>query len=293
MNKNGDRNTTQNGKFRPSSSLIMKKTLERAQRLGMVAPRRDPRLDRSLFANPPRKVKSPSKPHNRSHPNIASSGSIFDADDISSDQSNFSSSSSESFGKLPSTADDHFADQNAIKVNENGADDLDSLSDDNDCSFSAFQKRKLSAKSKRPGKRTKNLKSISINDEEKVPPIRIDLRKKQVTPSTEKKRRKYIFSFSFSKKDTCEKKNANKLFFCPITELLFKLPKKKIDKESILTALDAETGNDILLSGSEGKRNHTSDRQKAIDFIFVFRYFVSFRPRKFVHEFKQIEDRYN
>lgn len=197
--KNRERNPHANRSFRQSNSLVRERALQRTQRL-MVAARRDPRLDRSLFAQPPQKVKSPPKKHNRSYPNIAPSKSIFDCDDktenISSPESTFSSSS-ESLGSLPSVNEDQFTDHNSTKVDKNsGTNDLDSLSDsdDNDCSFTAFKKRKLSTNNRRAAKRTKHLESTSPDDDadDKVPPIMIDLKKKQVTPSTEKKNSEYI-----------------------------------------------------------------------------------------------------
>lgn len=192
-----------NGSFRKSNSLLLKRELEKTKRLSMV---RDPRLlDRSLFAKPPQKVKSPPKKHNTSLPNgtSKSSGSIFDcADDyenLSSAESVFSSSESIN-SSLPSVGDDLFTSANgANKANNNrskngGIDGLDSVSDsdDNDCSFTAFQKKK--AKSRKAAKRTKHLESTSTNDDDKVPPIKIDLKRKQVTPPTnksDKKRSKY------------------------------------------------------------------------------------------------------
>ncbi|XP_055318277.1 uncharacterized protein LOC129576740 isoform X2 [Sitodiplosis mosellana] len=191
MDKNRDR---LNGSYKRSNSLVRERTLQRTQRLGMLGARRDPRLDRSLFANPPRKIASPAKAHNQSHPNVAS-GSIFDCEDATEDVSSVASafsSSSGSLGSLPSAGDDHF--HNSTKVTNNGHhDDFDSVSgsDDNDCSFTAFQKRKLGKKTKRAAKRTKHSESTSTNDDDHryIPPIKIDLKKKKVTPTSDKKKK--------------------------------------------------------------------------------------------------------
>lgn len=200
--KNRERKPHMNGSFRPSNSLIRERTLQKIQRLSMVGARRDPRLDRGLFAKPPQKIKSPSKAHNMSHPNIGTSASIFDCDaaeNISSRESTFSSSS-ESIGSLPSAGEDHFTAHNSTKVKTNsGTEDL-SDSDDNDCSFTAFQKRKLGTKPKRVAKRAKRLESTSTNDE-KVPLIKMNFKKtKQLKPSrVNKKNSKYILTLSILK----------------------------------------------------------------------------------------------
>lgn len=202
--KNRDRKPQINGSFRPSNSLVRERTLQKIQRLSMAGARRDPRLDRSLFTNPPQKIISPSKSHNMSHPNVGTSSSIFDCDaaeNVSSGESAFSSSSESIGSSLPSAGDDHYTAHNSTKVNANdGHDDLDDVSesDDNDCSFTAFQKRKLGTKPKRAAKRAKRLESTSTNDEEKVPFIKMTFKKtKQLTPSRDQKKKnsKYILAF--------------------------------------------------------------------------------------------------
>lgn len=191
-NKNRDSKSKLNGSFKASNSLLLQRTLERTKRLSMAGPRRDPRLEKSLFANPPKKVVSPAKLHNQSHPNVAS-GSIFDCDgaeNVSSAASAFSSSS-ESFDSLPSPI--KTLDNSTIVNNTNGhANDVENISesdDDNDCSFSAFQKRKLGKKTtKRAAKRTKHLESTSTNEEDKyIPRFKIDLKKKKISPLERKK----------------------------------------------------------------------------------------------------------
>lgn len=205
-NKNRDSKSKLNGAFKASNSLLLKRTLERTQRLSMGGARRDPRLEKSLFTNPPKKIPSPAKPHNQSYPNVAS-GSIFDCNDaknVSSAASAFSSSS-ESLDSLPSPIKNH--DDSTIVTNTNGHanDSISESDDDNDCSFTAFQKRKLDKKTtKRAAKRTKHLESMSTNEEDKyIPRFKIDLKKKKILQvkrkksPNDKKKSEYLFSFSF------------------------------------------------------------------------------------------------
>lgn len=126
---------TLNGQPKLSTSLIRQRVLQQTQRVGMAAQRRvDPRLERSLFTNAPRKVPSSSKLHNQSVPGLKTS--IFDvenAEDVSSD-----SSSSLSFS---SSANESGPSKKRTRQNNNLFDDLSD--DDDDLSFSTFNKRRL------------------------------------------------------------------------------------------------------------------------------------------------------
>lgn len=195
MAKNRERNVKLNGAFKLSNSYVRQRALQQSKRQSMLPARRtDPRLEKSLFAGrAPRKV-SPPKTLNRSQPNSKPGQSIFDfeADSLSSVSSSFSSPD-ESFGSsLPSAPDNSCIDHNSTASNIKD-DSLDTSSDDNDCSFTAFKKRKTTMKGKQPAKRTKT----AASKEGKVPPIKIDLKKKKVSsinrPGT--RQSKYISFF--------------------------------------------------------------------------------------------------
>lgn len=146
--------------FKPSISHIRQKIAQK------LAPRVDPRLERNLFVGPPRKVVSPPNNNlNKSQPNMKNS-SIFDFGDDSDDFTSPEFSSSDD-SSIPIVHDDQ------ISANES----------ETDHSFVAFAKRKSTMKNKKPAaKRPKH------NDAEQlVPPIKINLKKKQVTPTNTKK----------------------------------------------------------------------------------------------------------
>lgn len=198
IDKNQQRNSYFDGSYRRSNSYVRERALQRTQRLA-TAPRTDPRIDRSLFTERPRKIITPPKKHNISQPNIKPT-SIFgceDTENVSSSEFSSSSSESMSFNSMSSVENGQTNGYNSTKVNDNVS--LESLSgSDNDCSFSTFQKRKMITRSIRSAKRVKHLESKS-NDEEKVPPIRIDLKRKQVTSAKEKRKSlsKYTFLIGF------------------------------------------------------------------------------------------------
>lgn len=192
IEKNQQRNPHLDGSYRRSNSYVRERALQRTQRLA-TAPRTDPRIDRSFFPTGPRKIITPPKKHNMSQPNIKPA-SIFECEDTENiSSSEFSSSSSESFNSISPGENGQTNGHNSTKVNDDVS--LDSVSgSDNDCSFSTFQKRKMITRSTRSAKRVKHLESKS-NDVEKVPPIRIDLKRKQVTSAKKKKSlSKYTFS---------------------------------------------------------------------------------------------------
>ncbi|XP_031638528.1 uncharacterized protein LOC116350755 [Contarinia nasturtii] len=244
--KNQGRSPHLNGSFKRSLSHVRQKAIQKAQRQHLAAPRTDPRIDRTLFSAPPRKVISPpKKQQNTSQPNIKSK-SIFDSnegtDDISS--SSFSSSFS-----TPNASDDLFSGHNSTKINDySPLSESDIDSDDN--SFMAFSKRKLDTENKRPErpvrlvpKRKKYTESTS-NDDEKVPPIRIDLKNKQVTPTIDKKKKK------------------SPLFGKPPT----------VDKEVILSALTEDTDQEnIPIVKTQSGNNKKSPKKRRTKLRPIFK----------------------
>lgn len=184
--RNLDRNYVANGRFKQSTSYIREKLIQKSQRLAQSNQKRiDPRLERSLFLDPPRKIASPSnsKPHNSTQPEMGS-GSIFDCDDMENVSSDSSGSSSpNSFGSLPSVGDEHYNAHSSTKVINS---DIDSKSDsDEDYSFGAFKKKQMIQLPRRTTRASKRLESSSAD--EKVPPIKIDLKKKLVQSVKPKK----------------------------------------------------------------------------------------------------------
>lgn len=176
--RNLERNFQQNGSFKRSNSYVREKAIQRSQRVGMLAPRRDPRLDRSLF-EPPHKVDSPPKSHNSTQPNMKTS--IFECSNITENIS--SDSSSSSFSSASGNDGGQSKNHNSTAINNHG---LDSISDsDDDYSFSSFNKRKMMTGNKPNVKRQKF--SESDDDKDKVPPITIDLKKRKVTPTKKAK----------------------------------------------------------------------------------------------------------
>lgn len=205
IQKNQERNYVANGKFKQSNSYVREKMIQASKRTAMANQRRvDPRLERSLFSGPPRKVVTTTKSHNVSQPNMKS-GSIFDddvLDNVSSASSTSSMSPANSIESLPSVNDhDHFNAHSSTQViNNKDADfksgsesDSESSGSDADYSFSSFNKKKLTMSTRRSTRATKRLESSSADEKVppiklgKVPPIKIDLKKKLVKTSTNKK----------------------------------------------------------------------------------------------------------
>lgn len=186
--ENRERNVKLNGSFKRSCSYVREKVLQQNKRISMAGPKRtDPRLDSKNLFGPPRKITSPPNTHNRSQTCSKADQSIFDGDDadnISSGSSSFSSPS-ESFGSsLPDATDNNYNDHNSTaRINELG---LDSSESDNDCSFSAFQKRKLSEKDKQPAKKTKYSTS-NIQTRSKMVSFKMDFKKKKISPTNKNK----------------------------------------------------------------------------------------------------------
>lgn len=185
--RNRERNGQQNGSYKRSNSYIRERTekaLQRRQRVG-VAQRRDPRLDKGLFTEPPRKISSPKKTIDTSRKR--KSTSIFENNGVLSDVSSDSSSLTPTSKSCSSPSNfTQFEGFSSAKTNNV---DLDSLSSDEDCSFISFKNRKTKST-------TKQAPKTSLSNKEKVSPIRIDLRKKRVTANSNKKGKRDSFFFS-------------------------------------------------------------------------------------------------
>lgn len=193
--KNFERNVHLNGSFKQSMSFVREKQIQRIQRQSMVQ-RRDPRLQRyneSLFETAPRKISSPPKALNKSEPNITPADVFGDTGNVSSDDEKFSSQSS----ATPSVIDE----PSNITVTSNHNKMSESLSESEDeevFRFSEFaQKRIKAAINTQASKRTKYDETSS---DKKVPPIRIKLPKKRVTPAKNKNKNKskcnvHLFTF--------------------------------------------------------------------------------------------------
>lgn len=226
--RNQDRNFVANGRFKQSNSFVRERLLQSSQRLAQANQKRiDPRLERSLFSAPPRKVEAKLKSHNSTLP-TEKSGSIFDSEDMEDVSSQ--SSSSSSFSSVPSDNDDHYNAHSSTQVNN--LDMVSNSDSEGDYSFNAFTKKtrmvkkhdtseedvtivpdvpnapstsrasgtpSASGASTAPRRSTRaSMRLEKSTTEEKVPPIKIDLKKKQVrTTKTKKPQSKTIFIFIF------------------------------------------------------------------------------------------------
>lgn len=230
--RNRERNFQQNGSFKRSNSYVRERALQRSeramQRIG-AGPRRDPRLEKTLFS-PPRRILSPQKSANTSR----TQKSIFENNDESTDTSSLTPPS-DSYGSTSSAANDAFNGFGSSKADNA---DVDSASSDGDYSFNAFtNKRKTRSSAKQQPKKSKYVESSSTK--EKVPPIRINIKKNQVTTESKEPQGKCSFFGSIIRKNQIKMQ----FFLCTDNILFGKLP--TVDKDAILQALTVET--------SEGK----------------------------------------
>lgn len=230
LSKAIEKNQNRNGRFKHSNSFIRERLLQSNRRLAQANQKRiDPRLERSLFSAPTRKVEAKTKSHNSTLP-TAKSGSIFDSEnmeDVSSE-----SSSSSSFSSVPSDNDDQYNAHSSTQVNN--LDMVSNSDSEGDYSFNAFtNKAQMVKKHDRSEEDVKSVPNVSnapntsrasdtpgtsgtstapkrftrasmrlekSTAEEKVPPIKIDLKKKQVrTTKTKTPQSKNIFMIIFFK----------------------------------------------------------------------------------------------
>lgn len=149
-----------NGKPKFSASFIQKRVLEQTRRVGAAQRRPDPRLERTLFAQPPKQLSpSSSNSHNLSVPNLKTS--IFDPQDAD-DALSSSSSSDLSFSNS--------ANENETANDRKRQSVLDSSDDeDADLSFAAFKNRRIAhAPSKVEKKNVNPNKNDTINGTSKI-----------------------------------------------------------------------------------------------------------------------------
>lgn len=163
--KNRDRNWKSNGAFKRSTSYVRQQALQSSR---LVPHKRvDPRLDRYLFADPPKKVVTPPISLNKSQPKMRTTLTSSDTSELDDVSSNASMSP--------------VSDNNSSANNRSSIISSPSESDD-DCTFQAYKKRKVTTRNKKKKKRQNEQLFGSSSNDERVPAFKIDLKKGKVTP---------------------------------------------------------------------------------------------------------------